>query len=209
MTEQIPVAFSTENHLGASKGRSGIRKKGYNSLRSLLLSSLIICFGEEQFVLVAASVSTLNKSLNVRAVTKQELQVEQYPTYQIDLLEKDVNKKLFAKADSSVHKVFSCCCIKLANSQTLILDGEEIDVSMSHFDEQQTAASKKPRRSRHLLYFTLLDTASKCPTLVLNQKTKTKKRQNCDLFKIPTSKTAQTLHSEWRCLWVCAQLSES
>ena len=52
----------------------------------------------EQFVLVPASV--YNKSVSV---TKQELpkyKAEQPPTYQIDSLKKEVNKKLFCKADS-------------------------------------------------------------------------------------------------------------
>ena len=52
----------------------------------------------EQFVLVPASV--YNK---IVSVTKQELpkfKAEQPPTYQIDSLKKEVNKKLFCKADS-------------------------------------------------------------------------------------------------------------
>ena len=60
----------------------------------------------EQFVLVPASV--YNKS--AQSVTKQELpkyKTEQPPTYQIDSLKKDLNKKLFGKADTLIDKVSS------------------------------------------------------------------------------------------------------
>ena len=74
----------------------------------------------DQFVLVPASV--YNKSLVTQSVTKQELpkfQPSQNPTYQIDSLKKEVNKKLFSKADSLVDKILFCPRIKLSNSQTL------------------------------------------------------------------------------------------
>ena len=55
----------------------------------------------EQFVLVPASV--YNKSVTTPSVTpKQELpkyKAEQPPTYQTDSLKRDINKKLFGKAD--------------------------------------------------------------------------------------------------------------
>ena len=63
----------------------------------------------EQFVLVTASV--YNKSSNAHSATKQELpkyQPSQNPTYQIDSLKKDINKKLFSKADSLVDETLSC-----------------------------------------------------------------------------------------------------
>ena len=63
----------------------------------------------EQFFLVPASV--YNKSLNTKAVTKQELpkyQAEQNPTYQIDSLKKEINKKLSAKARSSRQNIVLC-----------------------------------------------------------------------------------------------------
>ena len=59
----------------------------------------------DQFVLVPASV--YNKSLITQSVTKQELpkyQPSQNPTYQIDSLKKEIDKKLFFKADSLVDK---------------------------------------------------------------------------------------------------------
>ena len=75
----------------------------------------------EQFVSFPASV--YNKSLNTQPVTKQELpkyHLSQNPTYQIDSLKKEMNKKLFAKADSLVDKNLSCLCVELSNSQVLL-----------------------------------------------------------------------------------------
>ena len=84
----------------------------------------------EQFVLVPASV--YNKS--AQSVTKQELpkyRAEQPPTYQIDSL--NLNKKLFGKADPLKDKILSCSRIKLSNSQTIVLDGVDTGVLISHF----------------------------------------------------------------------------
>ena len=63
----------------------------------------------EQFVLVPASV--YNKSVTTQSVTKQELpkyKAEKPPTYQIDSLKRDINKKLFGKADPLTDKTLSC-----------------------------------------------------------------------------------------------------
>ena len=125
------------------------QKKDCNYWPTLYLPSLTICLDMEQFVLVPASV--YNKS--VQSVTKQELpkyKTEQPPTYQIDSL--NLNKKLFGKADALIDKILSCSRIKLSNSQTIILDGVDTGVLISDFT--LTIASKKRRRSRHLLYFT-------------------------------------------------------
>ena len=76
----------------------------------------------DQFVLVPASV--YYKSLITQSVTKQELpkyQPPRNPTYQIDSLKKQINKKLFSKADSLVDKILSCPRIKLSNSETLMV----------------------------------------------------------------------------------------
>ena len=65
----------------------------------------------EQFVLVPACLYNNNWSLNTQAVTKEELpkyQAQQNPTYQIDLLKKYINKKLFANEHSLVDKKLSC-----------------------------------------------------------------------------------------------------
>ena len=107
----------------------------------------------EQFVLVPASVS--GKSVTTQSVTKQELpkyKAEQPPLYQIDSIKRDINRKLFRKADSLIDKILSCSRIKLSNSQTISLDGVDTGVLISDFNS--TFASKKRRRSRHLLYFT-------------------------------------------------------
>ena len=88
----------------------------------------------EQFVLVPASV--YNKSLITQSVTKQELpkhQPSQNPTYHIDSLKKEINKKLFSKPDPLVDKILSCPRIKLSISETLILDGVETGIFLSDF----------------------------------------------------------------------------
>ena len=88
----------------------------------------------EQFVLFAASVC--NKSATTQTVTKQELpeyKAEKPPTYQIDSLKRDINNKLFGKADSLIDKILSCSRIKLSNSKTIILDGVGIRVLISDF----------------------------------------------------------------------------
>ena len=91
----------------------------------------------EQFVLVSASV--YNKRLTTQSNTKQELpkyQPSQNPTYQVDSLEKEINKKLFSKADSLVDKILSCPRIKFSNSQTLTLGGVETGISLLDFAQQ-------------------------------------------------------------------------
>ena len=78
----------------------------------------------EQFVLLPASVH--KKSVTTQSVTKQELpkyEAEQPPTYQIDSLKRDINKKLFGKVDTLIDKILSGSHIKLSNSQTINLDG--------------------------------------------------------------------------------------
>ena len=70
----------------------------------------------EQIVLVPASV--YNKSVTTQSVTKQELpkyEAEQPPTYQIDALQRDINKKVFGKADTLIDNILSCSRIKLSN----------------------------------------------------------------------------------------------
>ena len=50
------------------------------------------------------------------------------PNYQIDSLKKEINEKLFAKADFLVDKILCCPRIKLSNTQTLLLAGVETGV---------------------------------------------------------------------------------
>ena len=135
----------------------------------------------DQFVLVPASV--YNKSLITQSVTKQELpkcQPSQNPTYQIDPLKREKNKKLFSKADSSVDEILSCSHIELSNSQTLFSGGVETGIFLSDFAQQLS------RKNADVpdFYFTLLDAAGVSPTLTLNQNAKAKGRGNWVPFKI-------------------------
>ena len=134
-----------------------------------------------QFVLVPASV--YNKSLITQSVTKQELpkyQPSRSPTYQIDSHKREINKKLFSKADSLVDKILSSPRIKFSNSQTLILDGVESGIFLSEFAQQLH------RKNADVpdIYFTLLDAAGISPTLILNQNAKAKERGSWVPFKI-------------------------
>ena len=134
----------------------------------------------DQFVLVPASV--YNKSLKTQSVTKQELpkyQPSQNPTYQIDSLKKEINKKLFSKTDSLVDKILSSSHIKLSNSQTLILDVVETGIFLSDFAQQL----RRKNADVPDIYFTLLDAADISPTLILNQNAKTKERGSWIPFK--------------------------
>ena len=135
----------------------------------------------EQFFLVPTSV--YNKNLNTQSVTKQELpkcQPSQNPTYQIDSLKKEINKILFAKADTLVDKILFCPRIKLSNSQTLILDGVETGIFLSDFVQQL----RRKNADVPDIYFTLLDAAGISPTLILNQNAKAKERESWVPLKI-------------------------
>ena len=115
----------------------------------------------EQFVLVPASV--YNKSVTTQSVTMQEFpnyKTEQPPTYKIDTL--NLNKKLFGKADTLIDKILSCSCIKLSNSQTIILDGVDTGVLISDF----TQHLRQKNADVPDIYFTLLDAAGISPSLV-------------------------------------------
>ena len=160
----------------------------------------------EQFVHVPASV--YNKSLITQSVTKQEhpkYHHSKNPSYQIDSLKKEINKKLFSKADSSVDKFLSWPRIKLSISQTLFLDGVETGVFLSDFAQQL----RRTNADVPDIYFTLLDASVISPTLILNQNATAKERGSCVFFKIWTSEAAKVVHTGWCWLWVCAQLSES
>ena len=127
----------------------------------------------EQFVLVPASV--YNKSVTTQSVTKQELpkyKAEQPPTYQIDSLKRDINKKLFGKADTLIDKILSCSRIKLSNSQTIILIGVDTGLLISDL----TLHLRRKNVDVPDIYFTLLDAAGISPCLVFNQNAKAKDR---------------------------------
>ena len=113
----------------------------------------------EQFVFVPASV--YNKSVTTKSVTKQGLpkyKIEQPPTYQIDSLKRDINKKLFGEADSLIDKILSCSRIKLSNSQTIVLDGVGTGVLISDFTlHLRRKKVDVPDNYFTLLYSTLLE----------------------------------------------------
>ena len=135
----------------------------------------------EQFVLVPASV--YNKSVTAQSVTKRELpkyKAEQPPTYQIDSLKRDINKKLFGKADSLIDKILSCSRIKLSNSQTINLDGVDTGVLISNF----TLHLRRKNAAVPDIYFILLDAAGITPSLVFNQNAKAKERGSWIPFKV-------------------------
>ena len=135
----------------------------------------------EQFVLVPASV--YNKSVTTQSVTKQELpkyKAEQSPTYQIDFLKRDINKKLFGKADTLTDKILSCSRIKLSNSQTKNLDGIDTGVLIS----DSTQHMRRKNADVPDIYFTLLDAAGISPSLVFNKNAKAKDRGSWVPFKV-------------------------
>ena len=135
----------------------------------------------EQFVLVPASV--YNKSVTTPSVTKQELpkyKAEQPPTYQIDSLKRDINKKLFGKSDALVDKTLSCSRMKLSNSQTITMDGVATGVLIS----DSTPHLRQKNAEVPDIYFTLLDAAGISHSLVFNQKGKAKDRGGWVPFKI-------------------------
>ena len=138
----------------------------------------------EQFVLVPASV--YNKSVTTQTVTKQELpkyKAEQPPTYQVDSLKRDINKKLFGKAYPQIHKILSCSRIKLSNSQTKVLILElfvDTGVLISDF----TLHLRRKKAHVPDIYFTLLDAARISPSLVFNQNAKAKDRGSWVPFKV-------------------------
>ena len=135
----------------------------------------------EQFVLVPASV--YNKSVTTHTVTKQELpnyKAEHPPTYQIDSLKRNINKKLFGKADTLIDKTLSFSRIKLSNSQTIIFDGVDTGVLISDF----TLHLRRKNADVPDIYFTLLDAAGISPSLVFNQNAKAKDRGTWVPFKV-------------------------
>ena len=162
----------------------------------------------EHSVLVPPSLCSKNKSSNTQAVTKQELpkyQADRNPTYQIDSLKCEINKKLFATADFLVDRYLSCPCSKLSNLQTLDSDSVEWRILLSEVVLQLC----RKNADVPVIYFTLFDAAGISPTLVLNQNSKTKERGSWVPIKIWMSEGAKAVRAKWSCLWFCTQLSGS
>ena len=112
----------------------------------------------EQFVLVPISVYNSNLE-KPTVVTKKELpsyQSVEKLKYQIESVKKDMNKDLFANADSLLDKVLSSPRKKPSTPNFLILDGTDTGVPLTEFP--QTLKQKKTRRFQIfiLLYLTLL-----------------------------------------------------
>ena len=135
----------------------------------------------EQFVLVPLSV--YNSSNSPTLVTKQELpkyKPEQIPTYHKDTLEKEINQQLSTRASPLVNKILEAHCIKLSNSNTLILDGIDTGVLLKVF-AQRLKSKNVPIPD---IYCTLNDAASITPNIVVNSHAKGKERGAWIPFKI-------------------------
>ena len=135
----------------------------------------------EQFVLVRASV--YNKSVTTQSVKKQEFpdyKAERPPMYQIDSRKRDINKKLFCKAETLIDKILSCSRIKLSNAQTIILDGVDTGVLISDF----TVQLRRKNVDVPDIYITLIDAAGISPSLVFNQNAKVKDKGSWVPFKV-------------------------
>ena len=164
----------------------------------------------EQFPLAPVSVyKNNNKNLKTLAVIKHELpkcQVQHNPTYQHELLKKELSKKLFAKADSLVDKILSYPCVKLSNPQTLIVDGVETGVLLSDVAQQLRFKNADVPDN----YFTSFDAACIPPTLVLIKMPKPKGEEAGSVSKYERHKLKK-LYTQRRVvlLMVCTQFSEN
>ena len=135
----------------------------------------------EQFVLVPASV--YNKRVTTQSVIKQKLpkhKTEQPPTYQIDFLKRDINKKLFGKADPLINKILSCSRIKFSISQTIFLDDVDTGVLIADFNLHL----RRKNVDVPDIYFNLFDAAGVSPSLVFNRNPRAKDRGNRLSFKV-------------------------
>ena len=160
----------------------------------------------EQFVHVPASV--YNESVTTQSVTKQEFskyKTEQPPAYQIDFLEKDINKKLFGKADTQIDMILSCSHIKLSISQTISLDGVETGVLNSDFTQHLHPKNINVPD----IYFSLLDAAVLSPSPVFHQNAKAKDSRSWVPFKVWTSEAAETVYARCCCLRICTQVRQN
>ena len=105
--------------------------------------------------------------MTAQSVRKQELpkhKAEQPPTYQIDSLKRDINKKLFGKADTLIDKILSCSRFKLSISQKIILVVVDTGVLISDF----TLHFRRKNADVPDIYFTLLNAAGLSPSLDFN-----------------------------------------
>ena len=139
------VAIAKKNNLEVKKKRSVVRKR-------IATNSRHYTSRHKSFFLIWNSMF----SSHLLSVTKQELpkyKAEQPPTYQIDSLKRDINKKRFGKADTLIDKILSCSRIKLSNSQTIFLDGVHTGVLVSDF----ILHLRRKNADDPDIYFTLLN----------------------------------------------------
>ena len=94
-------------------------------------------------------------------------------------LKKELNKNLFAKADTLVDKILSCLSIKLSNLHTSTLYEVETGVLLSDFAEHHCRGNSDIL----VIQFILLDAAGISPALVLNEKSEPKREQAGSLSK--------------------------
>ena len=146
------ATIAKNNNLETKKKRSVVRKR----LQLIAVITPAIINHLFSYGAVCSCPSFVyNKSVTTQSVAKQELskyKAEQPPTYQIHSLKRDINKKLFGKADTIIDKILSCSRNKLSNSQNKNFGWcwyWSVDLRL-----YSTFASKKLKRSRHLLYFT-------------------------------------------------------
>ena len=150
-------------------------------MKSISPSSLIIYLEMEQLVLVPPSI--YNSSNSPTIVTKEELpkyKPEQNLTYHKDTLKKEINQQRTTSASPLVNKTLASPCIKLSNSNTLILDGIETGVLLKDFAQRL----KRKNVPMPDIYFALLDAAGITPNLVVNSHAKEKERGAWIAFKI-------------------------
>ena len=136
------VVFQSETHLffletRTLKQRRNVlgSKRGFKLKKVIHSPTNIHFFDMEQFVLVPVPVQN-NKYVNTQSDKMQEvpkIDTEQNSTYQIDSLEKEVDRKLFNKADLLVDSFLTCPRIKIPSSLTLVTDGVETEVLLSVF----------------------------------------------------------------------------
>ena len=83
----------------------------------------------------------------------------------MDSVKRDINNRLFGKADTLIDKILSCSRIKLSNLQRLILDGVDTVVLFSNF----ILHLRRKNVDVPDIYFTLLDAAGISSSLDFNQ----------------------------------------
>ena len=107
----------------------------------------------------------------------------------------EINKKLFAKADSLVNEFLSCLRIRLPKLQNLVLCGEETRMVLSD------SAQQLHRKNADVadFHFSILDAAGISSTPFLNQNAEAKERGSWVPFKICIREAPKSVHTRWCC----------